>query len=288
MPSGFNQASSDIETVVGVQFSITSPEEIEKRSVVEIVTQATFEGNEPKIGGLFDPRMGVLDMGKICRSCGQTNHGCPGHFGHFRLTRPVYFIQFHEIVKNILRCICIRCAKLKIDKNLRIGIMAKKEENRWRDVLKACSGISRCGQEIEDGCGAIQPYKYERKGIANIVAHFPAGPQEATVGGAAANQEQMLEVEHVHRLFRRISDEDVDFMGFSRFWCRPDWMICTVLPIPPPQMRPSVVQDNNTRSEDDLTHKLFEIIKSDRTLQEKIERNSPKSIIDEHTNNGLG
>ena len=49
-------------------------------------------------------------------------------------------------------------------------------------------------------------------------------------------------------------------------------------------MRPSVVQDNNTRSEDDLTHKLFEIIKSDRTLQEKIERNSPKSIIDEHTN----
>jgi len=284
MPSGFNQASSDIETVVGVQFSITSPDEIEKRSVVEIVTQATFEGNEPKIGGLFDPRMGVLDMGKICRSCGQTNHGCPGHFGHFRLTRPVYFIQFHEIIKNILRCVCIRCAKLKIDKNLRIGIMAKKEENRWREVLKMCSGISRCGQEIEDGCGALQPYKYERKGIANIVAHFPGGTQETNTGGIANTQEQMLEVEYVHRLFRRISDEDVDFMGFSRYWCRPDWMICTILPIPPPQMRPSVVQDNNQRSEDDLTHKLFEIIKSDRTLQEKIERNSPKSIIDEHTN----
>jgi len=285
MPSGFNQASSDIETVVGVQFSITSPDEIEKRSVVEIVTQATFEGNEPKIGGLFDPRMGVLDNGKICRSCGQTNHGCPGHFGHFRLTRPVYFIQFHEIIKNILRCVCIRCSKLKIDKNLRISIMAKKEENRWREVLKACSAISRCGQEIEDGCGAVQPYKYERKGIANIVAHFPVAiPQEATTGGIANTQEQMLDVEYVHRLFRRISDEDVDFMGFSRYWCRPDWMICTVLPIPPPQMRPSVVQDNNQRSEDDLTHKLFEIIKSDRTLQEKIERNSPKSIIDEHTN----
>jgi DNA-directed RNA polymerase beta' subunit len=49
-------------------------------------------------------------------------------------------------------------------------------------------------------------------------------------------------------------------------------------------MRPSVVQDNNTRSEDDLTHKLFEIIKSDRILQEKIDRNSPKSTIDEHAN----
>jgi len=286
MPSGFNQATSDIETVVGVQFSITSPEEIEKRSVVEVVTQATFEGNEPKTGGLFDSRMGVLESGKICRSCGQTNHGCPGHFGHFRLTRPVYFIQFIEKIMNVLKCVCIRCAKLKIDKNLRVGIMAKKEEHRWREVLKACSGITRCGQEIEDGCGAVQPSKYERKGIATLIAHFAENANQATNVGKAPTQyrEQMLEVETVHRLFRRISDEDVDFMGFSRFWCRPDWMICTVLPIPPPQMRPSVVQDNNTRSEDDLTHKLFEIIKSDRSLQEKIERNSPKSTIDEYTN----
>ena len=61
-------------------------------------------------------------------------------------------------------------------------------------------------------------------------------------------------------------------------------MICTVLPIPPPQVRPSVVQDNNQRSEDDLTHKLFEIIKNDRTLLQKIEANAAKSVIDEWTN----
>jgi len=299
MPSGFNQATSDVETVVGVQFSIMSPDEIEKRSVVEVVTQATFEGNEPKIGGLFDPRMGVLENGKICRSCGQTNHSCPGHFGHFRLTRPVYFWQFHEKIINVLKCVCIRCGKLKLDKELRTSISLKKEEHRWREVLKACQTIGRCGWETEDGCGALQPVKYERKGIANIVAHFPAENSGKEMVDIFANlmegapqkkvafeafREQLLEVEYVHRLFRRITDEDVDYMGFSRFWCRPDWMICTVLPIPPPQMRPSVVQDNNTRSEDDLTHKLFEIIKSDRNLQEKIDRNSPKSIIDEHTN----
>ena len=277
MPSGFNQHRSDIETVVGVQFSIMSPDEIEKRSVVEVVTSATFEGNEPKIGGLFDPRMGVLDNGKICRSCGQTNHGCPGHFGHFRLTRPVYFIQFLPTIMNVLKCVCIRCAKLKIDKGLRATLALRKEEARWNEVLKACATIGRCGQETEDGCGAIQPYKYEKKQIASISAFF-----EGETAGSV--KEQIMEVESVHRLFRRISDEDVDFMGLSRFWCRPDWMICTVLPIPPPQMRPSVVQDNNTRSEDDLTHKLFEIIKSDRTLQDKIERNSPKGIIDEYTN----
>jgi DNA-directed RNA polymerase II subunit RPB1 len=219
--------------------------------------------------------MGVLDNGKICRTCGQTNHGCPGHFGHYRLTRPVYYIQFHAMIMNVLKCICIRCSKLRIDKDLpkNRDLLHRKGEARWKSILEESSKIKRCGQECEDGCGAPQPDKFTREGIARIVAHY----QEL-------KQQQPLEVEYVHRLFRRISDEDVDFMGLSRFWCRPDWMICTVLRIPPPQVRPSVVQDNNQRSEDDLTHKLFDIIKNDRTLAQKIENNSSKNVIDEMTN----
>jgi DNA-directed RNA polymerase II subunit RPB1 len=61
-------------------------------------------------------------------------------------------------------------------------------------------------------------------------------------------------------------------------------MICSVLPIPPPQVRPSVIQDNNQRSEDDLTHKLFEIISTNQRLQDKIGNNAAKNLIeDEHT-----
>ena len=282
MPAGFNQHSSDIESVVGVQFSVLSPEEIERSSVVEITTQTPYEGNEPKIGGLFDPRMGVLDNGKICRTCGQTNHGCPGHFGHYRLTRPVYYIQFHAMIMNVLKCICIRCSKLRIDKDLpkNRDLLLRKGEARWKSVLEESSKIKRCGQECEDGCGAPQPDKFTREGIARIVAHYQGGDGDKKQPA----MQQPLEVEYVHRLFRRITDEDVDFMGLSRFWCRPDWMICTVLRIPPPQVRPSVVQDNNQRSEDDLTHKLFDIIKNDRTLAQKIENNSSKNVIDEMTN----
>ena len=57
---------SNIDRVVGLQFSLLSPEEILSRSVAEITTQETYEGDNPKIGGLFDPRMGVLDHGKVC------------------------------------------------------------------------------------------------------------------------------------------------------------------------------------------------------------------------------
>jgi len=280
MPSGLVKPSSEIEPVVGIQFGIFSPEEIERRSVVEITNYQTYEGNEPKIGGLFDPRMGVLDNGKTCRSCGQTNHNCPGHFGHYRLARPVYYIQFFETIMNVLQCVCIRCSKLLIDKNLRKSILRRRGEARWREVLSKCKDISRCGQETEDGCGARKPTKFTREGIAQIVAEWDniegPGAKEST------KQKQPLEVEYVLRLFRRITDEDVDFMGLNRYWCRPDWMICTVMPIPPPQVRPSVIQDNNQRSEDDLTHKLFDIIKNDQALQDKINSNQPKHIIDQY------
>ena len=274
MPAGFNQPTSDTENVVGVQFGIFSPDEIVRRSVVEIISQNTDDGNEPKIGGLFDPRMGVLDNGKTCRSCGQTNHGCPGHFGHYRLARPVYFIQFVEKIRDVLRCVCIRCSKLLIDKNKYARLSKRRGEARWKAVKEACDKVHRCGQESEDGCGT--------EGIARIVAEWDIYDGTGDKQTKTVNR-QPLEVEYVLRLFKAITDEDVDFMGFSRYWCRPDWMICTVLPIPPPQVRPSVVQDNNQRSEDDLTHKLVEIIKRNKILQDLINKNDNRHNIDENT-----
>jgi DNA-directed RNA polymerase II subunit RPB1 len=279
--SGLNQPSSDIEPIVGIQFGIFSPEEIERRSVVEITNAGTFDGNEPRIGGLFDPRMGVLDNGKTCRSCGQTNHNCPGHFGHYKLARPVYFIQFFQQILNVLDCVCIRCSKLLIDKNVHKSLLKKRGEVRWKAVLALCKNITRCGQDIEDGCGALQPDRFIREAISRIVAEWDTITTTEGAGKSTEKQRQILECEYVLRLFRRITDEDVDFMGLNRYWCRPDWMICSVMPIPPPQVRPSVIQDNNQRSEDDLTHKLFEIIQTNNALQDKINNNANKAIIDD-------
>jgi DNA-directed RNA polymerase II subunit RPB1 len=283
-------SSSEIEPILGIQFSIFSPDEIERRSVVEITSNNTYEGNEPKIGGLFDPRMGVLENGKQCRSCGQSNNNCPGHFGHYRLGRPVYYIQFLPMILNVLSCVCVSCSKLLVDKEMRSSIRLKKGEGRWKELMEASSNISRCGQETEDGCGSRQPDRYKREGIARIVAEWEAVTGVNKASGTGVSQEAMkqpLEVEYVQRLFRRITDEDVAFMGFNPRWCRPDWMICSVLAIPPPQVRPSVVQENNQRSEDDLTHKLFEIIKTNKMLLAKMDAEGSKankSYIDELTN----
>jgi len=274
--------SSETETIVGIQFGVFSPDEIARRSVVEITTHSTQEG---KIGGLADPRMGVLENGKLCRSCGLNNHQCPGHFGHYKLARPVYYIQFYKMVLKILRCCCIKCGKLLINKEAAKGLRRSKGENRWKAVLVACQEVTRCGEQTEDGCGARQPHRYHDEDICRIVAEWKdlaASPADGEVVGGGKIR-RFLEPEYVYRLLRRISDEDVDFMGFSRLWCRPDWMMCTVMAIPPPQVRPSVLQDNNQRSEDDLTQKLIDIIKTNGILGDKIAKGAKKKAIDEWT-----
>jgi len=160
-------------------------------------------------------------------------------------------------------------------------------------VYEACAGTTRCGEDIEDGCGARQPNKYKEEPIHRIMAEWKdlalpegvAAPEGAvTDDDGNVSLSMLLEPEYVHRLFRRVTDDDVDFMGFSRHWCRPDWLMCTVLAIPPPQVRPSVTQDNNQRSEDDLTSKLIDIIKANGVLKKKISEDPKKRYIDEWTN----
>ena len=73
-------------------------------------------------------------------------------------------------------------------------------------------------------------------------------------------------------------------MGFDPAWCRPEWLICSALPVPPPSVRPSVKQDNSQRMDDDLTHKLSDIIKANNTLRQKMEGNAKKEIIQDWIN----
>jgi len=87
--------------IIGIQFSILSPEEIVRNSVAEITSKDTYNGIKPKIGGLFDPRMGVLDPGMICPTDGENYINCPGYFGHIVLAKtsilyPVFFYHFKD------------------------------------------------------------------------------------------------------------------------------------------------------------------------------------------------
>lgn len=87
--------------------------------------------------------------------------------------------------------------------------------------------------------------------------------------------------EQVHAILKRISDEDCRLMGLNPQWARPDWMVLTRLPVPPPPVRPSIMMDTVSRGEDDLTHKLAEIIKYNTHLRKQELNGAPAHIISE-------
>jgi len=262
--------------IVGIQFSILSPDEIRKMSVAEITTRDTYENNKPKINGLFDPRMGVLERGFICPTDGLDYINTPGYFGHLELAKPVFYIQYLNTVIKVLRSVCFKCSKLLISKEKHNHIINKNNEDRWNYVFQNANKIRTCGQETKNGCGCKQP-KYTKDGFATLYAEWEENDN---------GEESKIKItpELALKILRRISDIDVDFMGFSSTWSRPDWMICQVLAVPPPSVRPSVKHDVQQRSEDDITHILCNIFKTNKTLSEKLEAgNVSENVIDDWT-----
>ena len=107
----------EINKISKIQFGVLSPEKILKMSVAHINNPTLYNtDNEPKFGGLFDTRMGVIERHLKCKTCNQTYVNCPGHMGHIELAKPVYYIQYMNLVKSIFKCVCFRCSKLLLNK----------------------------------------------------------------------------------------------------------------------------------------------------------------------------
>jgi len=284
--------------IKSIQFGLFSPDEIRSSSVCEITKPDTFDGSEPVINGLFDPRMGVIERGPECATCENNNAMCPGHFGHIELTLPVFHMHFIHIVMKLLPCVCFRCSTLLIKKNnkkLMKDLKGKTGENRFKEVYSASTKTqkaSRCCHN--EGCKVIQPAKYtlltsdkmrgmekkipglEKDTVVAIVAEF----KEEAIRDITIPKKHRITPEQCYEIFRRITDEDCLFLGFNPVFTRPEWMICTVLPVPPPSVRPSVQRDNNQRSEDDLTYVLLMIIKANNQLRKKIDQEDEQRKID--------
>ena len=280
----YNAQKVIIEEVKGIQFSVLGPDEIIKRSVVKVTKTDTYAGSEPIVGGLFDPRMGVLEHNKVCTTCQQKNVFCPGHFGHIELAKPVFHAMFFDIVKKILKCVCFRCSRMLISqhtaieelKNEMTRILAiKNNQKRWEAYFKLCNTTTKikiCGDDKHIGCGSKQPDRYNKEASMKIIAEWKDKSKETSI-------QQEFTAEDVLRIFKRITNEDMELMGFNSKWNRPEWMICTVLPVPPPAVRPSIIEENGQRREDDLTHKLSDIIKTNNNIFDKITKGASEETI---------
>ena len=273
-------ASMLVQNVTGLQFSLMGPDEIRTNSVVAVDKSETYDNktDTPIVKGLFDLRMGSTEMGKVCTTCGQQNMKCPGHFGHIELARPIYHYHFLDITMKVIKCVCFRCSRLLVDPNSPQvqNLLALDNKTRFKALVELSAKIGQCGQSTEDGCGCPQPNRYKQEGISGITGIWK------NLGGGPCSQ--LLSAEYVKTLFEGISEEDYVLLGFTKEWSRPEWLICTVLPVPPPSVRPSAKkQGDSQRMEDDLTNKFSEIVKYNNMLRDKIAHNVPDEIITDYT-----
>ena len=267
---------SNISKITKVQFSLLSPEEIKNQSTCKIIDHTLYTPSQegvsiPSPGGLYNLKMGAIDSNVICETCEQRSSLCPGHFGYIELAAPVFHMHFMSRILKLLKCICFRCSKLLLD-DMELNVDSKDIYEKF-DIIYEKSKKKKMCCNI-NGCGSIQPTRYTREGIGKLFAEWIYKDKQE-------NKKVLVKPDYVLNIFKRITDEDCLKLGFSPQFCRPEWLICTVLPVPPPAVRPSVKQDNNQRSDDDLTYKLIDIVKANAKLQEKLD-SGQTDYIDEH------
>jgi DNA-directed RNA polymerase II subunit RPB1 len=238
---------------------------------VEVTTDKTNIGGKSSPNGVFDDRFGVIRNGERCKTCHHTNQFCPGHFGHIRMARPVYLYQFFETVEKLVNIICLNCSKLIPNeediKNLTSEGLTKFAQ--IRDLIKDKKILS-CPH-----CNTALFKKIAKK-----------DQTVATLEGEPFDEEAekiVLQPEMILRAFQRITDEDCDLIGLNSKYARPDWMVCTVLAVPPLTVRPTVIMDDNQRAEDDLTYQLVMIVRSNNSLQNAIDKNESADTINKLT-----
>ena len=221
-----------------IKFSLFSPETILNMSVGEITVPDTYEDGYPIDNGLMDQRMGVIDPGLRCKTCGGTETQCPGHFGHIKLVRPVIHVNFGKYIYEVLSRTCEHCHKVVAS-----------------DVKKRPKKCPHCKAELAK-IEFLKPTTF----IINGKETLP---------------------NHIRDMLAMIPDEELEKLGFSPSTARPEWMVLTVLPVPPVNLRPSITLESGEKSEDDLTHKLVDIIRVNQKLKSNIEAGAPQLIVED-------
>jgi DNA-directed RNA polymerase II subunit RPB1 len=217
---------------------------------------------QPVYGGVNDPRLGSLH-----------DKSDPGYFGHLELARPVYHQGTIEHVLKIMRCVCFSCSRLKKDMDehkMQVAAKISKRSKRLVAFHEILRNVKKC-----DHCQTSQPK------LTKVGLHLEAEFMDEDGGGATGgDSKHFLSGESVVKVLQIMKDEDLKLLGIDTNWARPDWMLVQVLPVPPLHVRPSVMAGGAT-SEDDLTHQLVNVVKSNIALGNAIQNGEPNIIVEQ-------
>lgn len=254
----------------GIKFGLFSPDVIRRMSAMEILVPELYDQDGfPVEGGLMDPRLGVVDPGMRCRTCAAKVGSCPGHFGHIEVAKPAIHVRFGKDIYHWLSATCNTCGKVKVGKDKRERFFKlftladeegtnKDKERLIKDIITTAKSEKAC-----PFCTAVQAkVEWEKP-----TTYFRDG--------------EKLTPSEVREDLEKISDEDLPLLGIDPDSARPEWTILTVMLVPPVTARPSITLETGERSEDDMTHKLVDIMRINTRLKENMASGAPAVIIED-------
>ena len=253
-----------------IQFSVFSPKMIKKMSAAKVVTPELYDKEGyPVDGGLMDIRLGVIDPGLKCKTCGSKLKECVGHFGYIELAMPVIHIKFVNLIYNMLMSTCRECGRVLIPQ----AKIAKAKADL--DKIEEESGIESRRLEIRKVISSMK--------TVNKCPHCKAKQHKISLEKPTTflEEEKRLSPIEIRVRLEKIPDDDVFLFGMNPIHIRPEWMVLTIMAIPPVTMRPSITLESGERSEDDLTHKLGDIVRINQRLFENINAGAPEIIIED-------
>ena len=298
-----NSSHIEVKRIKEIKFGLLSSNDIRRMSVITdnvngIVIPETRENLNPKKGGLSDLRLGTIDQHFKCQTCGLDSIKCPGHFGHITLAKPVFHISYMQYIVNVLNCVCIRCSKLLLDRNaktekelqyiIKTSTTPKQQFIRVKNLLK---NTKYCNKE-NHGCGAPRPkLRKEDKPRIDIIAEYQMVKNSDEVADEEYSDKvikKVLTPEYIYSVLKNISNEDYKILGFNPEISRLEDMIIQILPVSPIAIRPSVInRADNTVSDDDITHKFADIVKTNLRYNKHLETfypANPESDLDKSLN----
>ncbi len=256
--------------IESITFGVFSPKQIVDLAAGKMVTPELYDREGyPVDGGLMDIRLGVIDPGLRCKTCGGKLKECPGHFGYIELARPVVHIKFVRHIFDMLKSTCKYCSRVLIqEQNIKryLALLDKMSKETGFEARRRKVKEIITKHKVKDKCPHCEK-KQEKIRLEKPYTFYE-------------NEIRLSPIEVRARL-EKISNEDLEIFGLNPKGVRPEWMVLTVIPIPPATMRPSITLESGERSEDDLTHKLGDIVRINQRLFENINAGAPEVIIED-------
>ncbi|XP_040983078.1 DNA-directed RNA polymerase III subunit RPC1 isoform X5 [Aquila chrysaetos chrysaetos] len=268
-------------------FGMKSPEEMRQQAHIQVVSKNLYSQDNhhsPLQYGVLDHRMGTSEKDRPCETCGKNLADCLGHYGYIDLELPCFHVGYFKAVIGILQMICKTCCcimlsveekKQFLDYLKRPGLTYLQKRGLKKKVSEKCRKKNTCPycgafNGTVKKCGLLkiihEKYKTNKKVIDPIVSTFLQSFEtaiehnkevEPLLGRAQENLNPLV----VLNLFKRIPAEDIPLLLMNPEAGKPSDLILTRLLVPPLCIRPSVVSDlKSGTNEDDLTMKLTEII----------------------------